>query len=366
MQPRALNMKKTFVIVILSLFITVPSLTFAEVPEKLKPFIEELESIQDSSQGGAIAIIVKGNVVYKKVYGNKKGLNDPITEKTLFGLASVSKSISAVAVALLVEKGQLSFEDKIRFPFLKNELSFNNILSHTTGYKFTGNAEIEQGMTRKKLLATLQKRKAECRPGECYKYSNFVFSLIDEALHQKGSSLNSAIINLNTVLKTQNIKLLPIESEEDIAYPHSKKHTLPFPSSYQKTVPASAGVLASLDDMIEFFKLSFGYRPDLISQATLDKLFKPRKFNTDVFLWNVKFPFPEKKIDSYYGLGWRILKVNGDPNADLIFHSGYIDGARAFIGFIPSQETGLIILSNDNDATSPMQNGINFWGAVLH
>ncbi|WP_016769827.1 hypothetical protein [Rickettsia sibirica] len=41
-------------------------------------------------------------------------------------------------------------------------------------------------------------------------------------------------------------------------------------------------------------------------------------------------------IESYYDLGWRILKVKGCSNKDLIFHSGYIiNGINSFIGFIP-------------------------------
>ncbi|WP_228368853.1 hypothetical protein [Rickettsia peacockii] len=35
-------------------------------------------------------------------------------------------------------------------------------------------------------------------------------------------------------------------------------------------------------------------------------------------------------IESYYALGWRILKVKGCSNKDLIFHSGYIINGKFF------------------------------------
>ncbi|AFC70628.1 serine hydrolase [Rickettsia australis] len=65
-------------------------------------------------------------------------------------------------------------------------------------------------------------------------------------------------------------------------------------------------------------------------------------------------------IESYYALGWRILKVRGCPNKDLIFHLGYINGINSFIGFIPSEELGIIILVNQK-GSFPLKNGLGLW-----
>ncbi|AFC71767.1 beta-lactamase AmpC [Rickettsia rhipicephali str. 3-7-female6-CWPP] len=84
-----------------------------------------------------------------------------------------------------------------------------------------------------------------------YKYSNIVFSLLEEALNCKKSSLNAAIDNLRTTLKTQDIQILP--------------------------------------------------------------LYKIVKSNKDVFgfKWQPIWSIDQKMIESYYALGWRILKVKG-------------------------------------------------------
>ncbi|AFB26932.1 MULTISPECIES: hypothetical protein [spotted fever group] len=66
-------------------------------------------------------------------------------------------------------------------------------------------------------------------------------------------------------------------------------------------------------------------------------------------------------IESYYALGWRILKVKGCSNKDLIFHSDYIiNGINSFIGFIPSEELGIIILVNQ-EGSFPLKNGLGLW-----
>ncbi|WP_241773681.1 serine hydrolase domain-containing protein [Rickettsia asembonensis] len=318
-----------FSIISLLLCSTVFAQTRVELPQKLKSFIKKLELQKDELQGGAIAILYKGEVIYKTMFGNQKGDKGVITDKTLFPLASVSKAVSATAIALMVDQGSLDFDEKFKLPYLKNTISLNNILSHTTGYQFSGNIEFEQGMSRSKLLTLLKKQQASCKPGQCYKYSNIVFSLLEEALNYKKSSLNAAIDNLRTTLKTRDIQILPLEPNIQLAYPHSKAiidgqeviTLLPFPPYYPKTVPASAGIFASIDGMIEIFKLSFGYKPNLISKSTLDRMYKIVKSNKDVFgfKWQPIWPIDQKMIESYYALGWRILKVKGRSNKDLIF-----------------------------------------------
>ncbi|HJD58827.1 MAG TPA: beta-lactamase family protein [Rickettsia endosymbiont of Ceroptres masudai] len=191
-----------FSIISLLLCSTVFAQTRVELPQKLKSFIKKLELQKDELQGGAIAILYKGEVIYKTTFGNQKGDKGVITDKTLFPLASVSKAVLATAIALMVDQGSLDFDEKFKLPYLKNTISLNNILSHTTGYQFSGNIEFEQGMSHSKLLTLLKKQQASCKPGQCYKYSNIVFSLLEEALNCKKSILNAAIDNLRTTLKT--------------------------------------------------------------------------------------------------------------------------------------------------------------------
>jgi beta-lactamase class C len=346
--------------------------TEATLPPKLQAFIKKFESQQKELQGGAIAILHNGQVVYKSTFGNQKGNTGPITSHTLFPLASVSKPVSATAVALLVDSGKLDFDDKINISDHKNPVSLKNILSHTTGYQFSGNSHIEQGKSRRELLDLLKIQKPKCNPGECYSYSNATFSLVEEILNTQNLDLQSAIEKLRFALKSDEIQVMPINANMKIAYPHARDKTkktqslksLPFPPYYPKATPAAAGVFASLDGMIEIFKLSFGYRPDLISQKTLDYIHTPVISNRDIDKWQVKWPYDKNEIESYYGLGWRILKAKDHPGKDLIFHSGYIAGIVSFMGFIPSEQIGVIILINE-DSRVAGQTGINFWSQFL-
>ncbi len=355
----------SFLIAIMML-LGVPSCADAPsaIPLTLKSFIETLNSQKDEWQGGAIAILYKGHVVYKTTFGNQKGNTGPITSSTLFPLASVSKPVSAMAIALLLDQEKLDLDETFKLSYLKQPVNLKNILSHTTGYQFSGNSLIEKGIDRRKLLETLNRQKPRCNPGKCYTYSNLIFGLVEEALNTKRLSLSSAIQNLRTALQTEGIQIISIDSKMDIAYPHSNDKPLPFPPYYPKAAPAAAGIFASIDGMIEVFKLSFGYRPDLIAQKTLDSLYTPLISNHDIDKWQIGWQCDRDKIDSYYGLGWRILKPADYPGKDLIFHSGYILGINTFIGFIPSEEIGIIILINQRPSGA-LKKCLDFWGEFL-
>ncbi len=54
-----------------------------ELPQKLRNFIKKLELQKDELQGGAIAILYKGEVIYKTTFGNQKGNSGVVTDKTL-------------------------------------------------------------------------------------------------------------------------------------------------------------------------------------------------------------------------------------------------------------------------------------------
>ncbi|MBP9721711.1 MAG: beta-lactamase family protein [Gammaproteobacteria bacterium] len=337
-------------------------------------FIHNFEKEKNSISGGAIAVIYKGHVIYKNTFGHEKDSNSPkITSRTLFPLASVSKPVSATAVALLVANGVLNLDEKYNLPYLQNPVNIKNILGHTTGYKFSGNIEIEHGDKRDKILKLLKVQSPTCQPGECYSYSNTTFSLIEEALNTKNLDLQLAIKNLRIALNTDGIQVVPLPANMRVAYPHIVtnnrfsffRRVLPFPKYYPKAAPAAAGVFASLDGMIEIFKFNFGYRPDLISKEILTLFHTPLSFNRDIARWHTKWPIPIRKIESYYGVGWRILKPKPYPDKNLIFHSGTISGIKTFIGFIPAEEIGIIVLTNEN-SNFCFKTGISFWGKFLN
>ncbi len=128
-------------------------------------------------QGGAMAILYKGKVIYQDTFGYSKKGGKPITSSTFSPLASVSKAVTAVALAQLVETGKLDLEQLMDIPYLKHKVSWKHLLSHTTGYRFLGNYMIEKGMLRNEILLKLGKLKPSYTLGKSHFYSNIFLAL---------------------------------------------------------------------------------------------------------------------------------------------------------------------------------------------
>ncbi len=302
-------------------------------------FINRVESKSSSFHNFAFAVIKDGEVIHKSTHGYLKiREKKQVDHHSMFSVASVSKSITALAIAKLVDEGRLNFDETVVLPCLKNPTTLREILSQTTGYKFTGNADLNNNINRTQLLKKLQQQNPVCK--SCYFYSNTVFSLVDEVLQQKGMSLEYAINNLNKALNTNEIQLAPVNKDLDIVSRHKRRKVLAV-SNYQLTVPAAAGVYVSLDAGIEVLKVISGVKKDVISKDTLDQIFTIHVQNNDVSKFRVKFP---RDIKSYYGLGFRILKNQNEST--MIFHSGHINGMFAFIGFIPNKNIGVIFMES--------------------
>ncbi len=106
--------------------------------------------------GSAYCVIRGSEVVYKKCFGSVSADTDePVTENTVFRMASMTKPVTAAAVLILIERGLLSLSDKVSdfLPEFKdihithitqsgeltdmgkaqNEITVCNLLTHTSG-----------------------------------------------------------------------------------------------------------------------------------------------------------------------------------------------------------------------------------------
>jgi N-acyl-D-amino-acid deacylase len=96
--------------------------------------------------GGSLAVAKDGKIVKAQGYGVADKRRDaPVTETSLFRLASLNKPITAVAILILVEDGKLALDDKI-LPILGaagprrladqrvHDITVRNLLQHRGGF----------------------------------------------------------------------------------------------------------------------------------------------------------------------------------------------------------------------------------------
>ena len=97
--------------------------------------------IDNNGPGISIGIVKDGNLVYSY----QKGLSNleyeiPISPKTVFGLASITKQMTAACIGVLIQNGKLSVNDNVRtyIPELPNygsTIKIKHLLNHTSGLR---------------------------------------------------------------------------------------------------------------------------------------------------------------------------------------------------------------------------------------
>lgn len=325
---------------------------------------------QRHDPGLAVGIIYQDQVLFLRGYGVRKmGKPDRVDPNTLFQLGSISKPISATLIAILQKSAQINLYDPVE-PYLPIELPSSrtrhsvklwHLLSHTSGLpRFGFNQQIEAFKPRDSILHNLENTLPLSRPGEKFDYHNVVFSLIENVTEQKTSRdfeslLQEHLFNPLHMAKSSTNYAALMDSR-DKAWPHGlakiKKssrnrvahyHYVPYRNysqAYYERARAAAGVNSNISDLLSFLKLQMGYAPNILNNHDLKTFHSPYTVSPGVASSFRRF-FPKAKLEAYYGLGWRILDING---MRLVYHGGWLKGFTNFLGFLPDSKIGIVIL----------------------
>ena len=145
--------------------------------------------------GAAAVLVINGNVRPLMLFGFQS-MTDirPITEETVFQLASLSKSFTATAIALAVNDGHLQWGEPLvtRLPELNwsdarraKKLKLFHLANQSSGlmpHAYTN--LVEDVVSYNNILNRLHEVPFVCDPGACYSYQNVVFSLLGDVLMQ--------------------------------------------------------------------------------------------------------------------------------------------------------------------------------------
>lgn len=155
---------------------------------KWNEFEEYLEQTMRDNHiaGAAVAVYAEGRVIYAKGFGVRDiTTKEPVTPESIFGVASVSKSFTAMAMMQLVDARMVSLDDPVTkyIPELTlhgadmSKVTVRHILSHSTGLP---------PMTRREDIIRLEDHvkflngedyEILGKPGEYFSYANDTFLL---------------------------------------------------------------------------------------------------------------------------------------------------------------------------------------------
>ena len=313
----------------------------------------------------AVAVVRDGKQVFVRAVGKKRVDGEaPVTEKTPFMIGSVSKSLSTLLIAKLVDDGQLRWDTKVKelLPsFATGEPSFTERLTIADTFcACTGmpRRDLElvfefKGVKPTAVFDGFKDQKPTTAFGETFQYSNQMTALGGFLAARKASPGEPAKAYAEAMRKhvfepmgmTRTTADFALGSK-DSAWPHSaslldepaQKRLLPIDMERFVVPYAPAGaIFASVEDMGRYamVELANGVTPEgkrVFSESNLLERRKPRT---------------KASATASYGLG---LAASRQKGLAVVSHDGGTFGFSSRFMLFPERNMGLVILTNGGDS----------------
>ncbi len=320
--------------------------------------IQRLDSIatQDvppNAPGIATAIIKNGKVIYQKCAGYADFTDSSlITPATRFNIASNGKQFTALAILCLADEKKLQLTDDIRkwfpnlFPKIKEKITLQNLISHTSGirdcydlWSLQGYTWWKQSFNNDDVLDLIAKQEdLNFVPHSKYLYSNTNYILL--ALIIEKVAGKSFVACTNELFKKLN---MPHTSFED----NYAKIQGPIARSYFNfgtwttydwiwNVCGDGNIFSTLSDQIIWEKLIQGKGQTAI--------------NRNILLQSQQIM--EGSTFKNYGYGLEFGEYKGRKYS---FHEGATGASKATVIRFPSENISMITFTNTGKSIPSMQ-----------
>ena len=333
--------------------------------EGLDAYIEEAMR-QWEVPGLAIAVVKDDEIVLAKGYGLRDiGAEAPVDEHTVFAIASVTKSFTAAALAMLVDEGKLGWDDPVTDylpdfqlydPWVTREVTVRDLLSHRTGLPGVPEGEAMWyvfGYDSDETLHRLRYLKPASSFRSRYGYQNVTYlaagRVVEAVSGQSWDDFVTERIFGPLGMAASKTSAAAVGDAENVALPHARTEGQVQPvwwDSHEDIVAPAGSINSTVLDLAQWLRLQLGegeYEGEqLLSSAsaremhTAQTIIHPR----DEPLLGLLAP---DASFAGYGLGWMMYDYEG---RNLVEHSGGIDGWSSLVSMLPQENLGLVVLTN--------------------
>jgi CubicO group peptidase (beta-lactamase class C family) len=318
--------------------------------------------------GLAVAVVKDGKVIHAKGYGvTSIKTQEKVNENTLFAIASNSKAYTTMALAMLVDEGKLSWQDKVTDhipefkmydPYVTANFNIQDLLTHRSGLGL-GAGDLMffpdgSDFTVKDVIRSFQFQTPTSAFRTKYDYDNLLYVVAGEVVARVSGLSWSDFVEkkiMQPLGMTRSAGVYQnLKDKKNTAMPHAEvKGQLKQFEPYTKndaSLGAAGGIYASVNDLSKWMLLHLnggkygdGLKSQLVSAGNLKEMQRPHTF----IGFNAK-PDPLTKVHfNAYGLGWGINDQNGYI---ILSHTGGLPGMLSKTTLVPELNLGVVVLTN--------------------
>ena len=334
----------------------------AGVPPALGRFDDLMREIirVQGVPGGSLSLAKDGRLVYARGFGLASVEGPiPVRPTTMFGLASVSKSITAIAILKLFDQGRLGLEDRA-YSILRDitplpgdhidprtrEITVRQLLNHSSGYtQQPDKAEVSRrlGIPRPKLreddvIKAFLGHRLGFDPGTKQVYSNFGFVLLGAIVERLlgmayGPAVHRLVFRPMGIFRPRLGHGGPERPDTARPYGPAGKQLPPI------DIPGApaGGWIASTVDLVRFLAAINGF----LSPNAMREMLRPPEP-----------PLKPRSNGTWFGLGWD--GVRESRQGPSYSKNGGMAGVRSVIGHLPGNVDWAVAFNGGRDIPGQM------------
>ena len=300
----------------------------------------------DDRPGGIVAVVRDGELAFTRTFGMANLTHGvPWGRGTISNIGSVTKQFTAMGLLLLQADGRLSLDDDIRdhipeLPDFGPPVTIRHFLNHTSGYREIYNLlpitgyNGEDGFAREKAIQIVQRQPAlQAPPNTEWNYNNtgyILSSLVVERVSGQSFAdyMQERVFEplgmSDTRVKMVQGELIPGSAQGYVAEKGSRFRT----TRDLASSAGAGGIYTTAEDLTRWMR---NYR-----DGTLGGREAVQAMATTAVL--------ESGDSTGYGLGLGVGELGGRT---LYAHTGGDVAHRAYLGYLPELDDGVIVMSND-------------------
>lgn len=291
--------------------------------------------------GLTVAVVKDGALLKTRAYGLANlELAVPASPGTVYGIGSITKPFTALAILMLAGEGKVDLDAPIGESVKETPAKWRNatvrqLLSHTSGIpdfvdnpcRYEGPAE----STHKDVLLEAACEPLEFSPGERFAYSNTNYLLLGMLVERVTGAPLDAFFASHIYTKLGMTQTRMVDNEVVVpgradGYLWSVDRYVNVEEMDPVVEFASGGLLSTAGDMAKFM-LALG-DPVLLTEAR----------------WQEMWTRPEvREGETPYGLGFGLSPYEGRRR---VGHNGAAPGFASALSWFPEERVGVVVLSN--------------------
>lgn len=298
---------------------------------------------------GLAAAVVRANETVMTGRGVTSEHGAPPGPHTLFQIGSVTKVFTSLLLADLVVAGHVrldqpvtEFLPDVEVPMLGRPITLRDLATHTSGLPRLPKHLVRNALrhrdnpysqvTGEDLERALEQYHPRRPPGSRVRYSNFGAAVLGDALSRRmGRSYDELVAD--RICRRLDMPDTVVRSSLDQSGRHAQGHSRrgrPVPDWEMPAMPGMGALRSTTTDMITFLRAQLG--PDSTPLADAVRM--------------TQEPRAQLGRTTSVCLGW--FRSPGDTSSGpMLWHNGGTGGTFSFVGFVPSDGTGVVVLANN-------------------